>query len=113
MIVWRKPWYLVLPAWIIFATLDGLFLSSAATKFIDGAWFTFVLAIILACVFILWRYGKEQQWAAEDKNRLSLKDLVLRDADGKARLHGRYGGREIYTIKGKCTCLFCYLFSLL
>ncbi|KAL0256341.1 hypothetical protein SLS55_008735 [Diplodia seriata] len=99
-IVWRLPWFLVLPVWAVFLTLDGLFLASAATKFVDGAWFTFVLACILALVFIVWRYGKEQQWRAEDKNRLGLRDLIVRSDDAPPRLADKYGGGEIYRIKG-------------
>ncbi|KAF2083387.1 potassium transporter [Saccharata proteae CBS 121410] len=101
-IVWRMPWYLVLAIWLPFATLDGLFLSSAATKFIDGAWFTFALAVILASFFILWRYGKELQWQAESKGRLGLKQLIIQtgDLDGKIRLTDAFGGGEITKIKG-------------
>jgi KUP system potassium uptake protein len=35
--------------------LDGLYLSSALTKVPDGAWFTLLLAILLASFFSLWR----------------------------------------------------------
>lgn len=101
-IVWRLQWFFVLPVWLVFLVLDGLFLSSAATKFVDGAWFTFVLGIILASVFIVWRYGKEQQWNAEGENRLGLRDLIVKSEDGKpSRLTEKYGGGEIYKIKGE------------
>ncbi|KAK8162023.1 potassium transporter-domain-containing protein [Phyllosticta citrichinensis] len=100
LMVWRFRWFVVLPVWFVFITLDGLFLTSAATKFIDGAWFTFVLAILLCSVFILWRYGKEKQWAAEEKKRIDLRDLIIKDEDGKPRLTDRWGGGEINNIKG-------------
>ncbi|KAK7560588.1 potassium transporter [Phyllosticta citricarpa] len=100
LIVWRFRWFVVLPVYLVFATLDGLFLTSAATKFIDGAWFTFVLAVLLCSVFILWRYGKEKQWVAEEKKRLDLRELIIKDEDGKPRLTDRWGGGEINRIKG-------------
>lgn len=64
LVVWRLNWMLVLAVWLVFATLDGLFLTSALTKLPDGAWFTLLLAVILASTFALWRYGKEKQWQA-------------------------------------------------
>ncbi|KAL0261587.1 hypothetical protein SLS55_003017 [Diplodia seriata] len=101
LIVWRTQWWIVLPMWLMFATLDGLFLSSAATKFIDGAWFTFALALLLASFFILWRYGKEQQWKCEARHHLRPQDLIVRAADGHStRLADRFGGGDIYTVKG-------------
>ncbi|KAL1644164.1 hypothetical protein SLS58_004444 [Diplodia intermedia] len=100
LIVWRTQWWIVLPMWLMFATLDGLFLSSAATKFIDGAWFTFALALLLASFFILWRYGKEQQWKCEARHHLKPQDLTVRDADGRTKLAEKFGGGDIYTVKG-------------
>ncbi|GME48467.1 Potassium transporter [Neofusicoccum parvum] len=98
LVVWRAQWWIVLPIWFIFATLDGLFLSSAATKFIDGAWFTFVLALILASFFILWRYGKEQQWSSEHKHRSG--PLLVKGANGQLKLSDHFGGGEIHNFKG-------------
>lgn len=100
LIVWRVQWWLVLPVWFIFITLDGLFLSSAATKFIDGAWFTFALALILASFFILWRYGKEQQWASESKHRIQPGELMYKTPEGLTRLAEKFGGGDIYHFKG-------------
>lgn len=100
LIVWRTHWWIVLPIWLIFVTLDGLFLSSAATKFVDGAWFTFVLALILASFFILWRYGKEQQWKCEAKHHLRPQDLLIKDGTGKTKLAEKLGGGDIFTVKG-------------
>lgn len=86
--------------WLPFVTLDGLFLSSAATKVPDGAWFTLLLAIILSCVFILWRYGKEKQWSAEGRARPELSAVVVRHENGKPKLSEELGGAELTNIKG-------------
>src|SRR5437762_3650716 len=69
LIVWRLRPLLVFIPWLIIACLDGLYLSSALTKVPDGAWFTLTFATVLASVFILWRFGKEQQWQAEASDR--------------------------------------------
>lgn len=75
-IVWRIPALVVLFFFLIFAALDGAFMSAALRKVPEGAWLTIVLAIILSIVFILWRFGKEQQWAAEAEDRISLSQLL-------------------------------------
>jgi len=100
LIVWRTPSWLVFLIFIPFITLDGLYLSSALTKVPQGAWFTLLLAFILSSIFILWRYGKEQQWAAEAKDRLPPGRIVTKDTTGIERLHTAFGGGELTTIKG-------------
>ncbi|KAI5800827.1 potassium transporter-domain-containing protein [Pyronema domesticum] len=99
-IVWRLNWLLVLAIWLPFATLDGLYLTSALTKLPHGAWFTVLLAVILGSIFVLWRYGKEQQWKSEDIHRCELRHLVVEGADGRRRMAEKYGGAELTTIKG-------------
>lgn len=64
-IVWRFNILTVTAAFFIFACFDGLFLSAALTKVPTGAWFTLVVAAILALVMLLWRFGKHRQWSAE------------------------------------------------
>jgi len=100
LIVWRiKPIYVFFP-WLTIACLDGLYISSALTKVPDGAWFTLTLAGVLATLFILWRYGKEQQWHAEAEDRFPTTHLVTRTMNGDLRLTDAFGGDTISTIKG-------------
>jgi KUP system potassium uptake protein len=88
LIVWLLPWYIVaLPA-VTIATLDGAFLSAAMTKVPLGAWFTLTLAAVLAIFFIIWRFGKEQQWAAEAADRAPLAQFAQADSEGIYRLMG-------------------------
>ncbi|KAF2102937.1 potassium uptake protein [Rhizodiscina lignyota] len=99
-VVWRLHWAVVLPIWLVFVTLDGLYLSSALTKVPDGAWFTLLLAVILAAVFILWRYGKEQQWKSEEKGRMRMTQVVVKNDSGNYRLTDSFGGGDLTHIKG-------------
>ncbi|WWC91458.1 potassium uptake protein [Kwoniella dendrophila CBS 6074] len=65
--VWHfNPLYVV-GIWLLFASLDGAFLSSALTKVPDGAWFTLSLSTILAIILLIWRFGKEKQWSGESQ----------------------------------------------
>ncbi|KAJ9623798.1 hypothetical protein H2204_011090 [Knufia peltigerae] len=98
--VWRFSPFLVFFPWLIIACMDGTFLSSALTKVPDGAWFTITLAIILASVFLLWRFGKEQQWLAEAEDRFPTSHFVQVGLDKQLQLSKRFESDRLSTIKG-------------
>ncbi len=99
MFVWRiSPYWIFFP-WLTIACLDGVYISSALTKVPDGAWFTLTLAGVLATLFILWRFGKEQQWAAEAADRYPTTHFVKKKDDGSVQLADAYGGNTLSAIK--------------
>lgn len=100
MFVWRISPYLVFLPWLIIACLDGTYLSSALTKVPSGAWFTIVLSSLLAMLFLLWRYGKEQQWFAESEDRFPTSHFVTTESDGQMRLSNQYGNTPINSSRG-------------
>lgn len=75
-IIWRTPLLIVIFLFLTFGALEGAFMSSALRKVPDGAWFTLILAFILSGIFILWRWGKEQQWTAEGSERIQTHHLL-------------------------------------
>jgi len=101
-VIWRVHPVIVLVGFLVFGSLDGLYLSSSLAKIPNGAWFTLMLTAILSIVLFIWRYGKEQQWQAEISNRVSLGQLVIVDEEGKLYLSPRAGegGGELTEIKG-------------
>ena len=101
-IVWRTHPAIALAVWLPFVTLDALYSTSALTKVPSGAWFTILLAVILASFFTLWRYGKEKQWSCESSGRLKLPQLFSRDAtdDSRFMLAERLGGGTLAEIDG-------------
>lgn len=108
LIIWRLHFLIVVAGFLIFGTLDGLYLSSALTKVPNGAWFTLCLAVLLSSIFVLWRYGKENQWHAESEDRVPPSHLlteVPKDAekDGDAsilRLSPNMGGAPVSRLRG-------------
>ena len=108
LIVWRLHFLIVVAGFLIFATLDGLYLSSALTKVPNGAWFTLCLAALLSSVFVLWRYGKENQWHAEGEDRVPPSQLLTewpKDAEkdgGTPVLHlsSKMGGAPVSRLRG-------------
>lgn len=105
-IIWKIPLPVVIFVYLTFAALDGAFLSSALTKVPDGAWFTIVLAVILSSFFVLWRYGKEQQWRAEASDRFPLSQMITlddhpsSDKNHSIKLTPEFGGHLITRING-------------
>ncbi|KAF5690007.1 potassium uptake, partial [Fusarium globosum] len=101
-LVWRLPAYVVVPLWLVFASLDAAFLSSVYEKVPEGAWFTLLLAFILSCLFTLWRFGKECQWEAESQDQLSPQALLFPTTatKGPVALASTFGGTPISTVPG-------------
>jgi KUP system potassium uptake protein len=104
-ICWRFHPLIVLAGFVIFASLDGLYLSSALTKIPDGAWVTLMLAVILSGIALLWRYGKELQWKQRSA-RTSLGQLIGTSEDGGSYLK-KNGGR-LTNIKGRVDLNFLF-----
>lgn len=100
LLVWGLSPYVVFIPWLFFASIDGLYLSSALTKVPDGAWLTLTISGILACLFLLWRFGKESQWKAEAEDRIKPSSLVTKDEEGKLHLTERWGGDPLSVIRG-------------
>lgn len=108
LIVWRLHFLIVIAGFLVFGTLDGLYLSSALTKVPNGAWFTLCLAVLLSSIFVLWRYGKENQWHAEGEDRIPPSHLLTElpkgaDKDGDApvlRLSSSMGGAPVSRLRG-------------
>lgn len=100
LIVWRLSPLLVVLPWLFFATVDGLYLSSALLKVPDGAWFTLTVSGILTGIFLLWRFGKESQWRAEASDRFPPTQLLHKDGDGRLQLAERWGGDRLSVIRG-------------
>lgn len=98
--VWRFSPFLVVLPWLTIACLDGAFISSVLTKVPQGAWFTIMLATVLGCVFLVWRYGKEQQWMAEADDRFPTSYLVRPGAENQLYLTQNFDGLPLGTIKG-------------
>lgn len=108
LVVWRLHFSIVLCGFLVFATLDGIYLSSALTKVPDGAWFTLGLAVALSSIFVLWRFGKENQWHAEAEDRVPPSHLLAEqpnesEKDGRGsvlRLAPGLGGAPITRLRG-------------
>lgn len=113
MVVWRIHPIIVAPCFLFFGLIDGLYLSSALTKVPHGAWFTILLAGVLTCIILLWRYGKNNQWKSESFDVVPAHKLVgiASDGSGKAFAKTPEGERELRSLKGAIPFTFFFFFS--
>ena len=98
LLVWRVRPYIVFFPWLIIATMDAAFISSALEKVPSGAWFTLLLATVLASIFLLWRFGKENQWKAEAEDRHALSKILDKNSEGELQLSG--SGEPLSMVRG-------------
>jgi KUP system potassium uptake protein len=101
LVVWQIKWYIVVPLWLTFATLEGLYMTSALNKVPEGAWFTVSLAVVIATVFSTWRFGKERQWRSERKDRLPRLNRLVKTTENAVVLAEEFGGGEVTPMKGQ------------
>lgn len=110
LVIWQIPLPFVILGFLVFGALDGVYLSSALTKVPDGAWFTLILAVLLSSIFVLWRFGKENQWQAEASDRLDASSIIIStsanrspsvdDKSRSLRFTAAFGGAPISGING-------------
>jgi len=101
LIIWKINFVVVIFFFLVFALLDGIYLSSALTKIPTGAWFTLLLAALLSTIFILWRFGKEQQWTAESLDTHDLPSLLIpATSTSPERLAPSFGSRTVSRVNG-------------
>src|SRR5262245_56799589 len=66
---WRRPWWIVVPGAAFLLSVDLLFLGANLTKFLHGAWFPLLVAVVVFTVLTTWRRGRElvthRRWKAE------------------------------------------------
>ena len=72
---------------LLIVTWDGLFLAISLFKVPDGAYITICIAVVLAFIMSVWRFGKTQQWEAEGRQLQTLHEEIAtgkeyREIDG-------------------------------
>ncbi|MGN6513326.1 MAG: potassium transporter Kup [Lysobacteraceae bacterium] len=69
---WSRARVWVLPACLVFATVEVAFLVANGAKFLDGAWFPVALALLVFTVLRTWRRGRELLSAEIRKEGIQL-----------------------------------------
>ncbi|MDB6116290.1 MAG: Kup system potassium uptake protein, partial [Verrucomicrobiaceae bacterium] len=74
--VWNWPLWKALIPCLVFASVEIVYVLGSLTKFMDGAWFTLVVAIAVWVVMKTWIDGREILREAMMKGRLPVTHLI-------------------------------------
>lgn len=74
-IIWRTHFLLVGLYFIVFFTLEVVYVSAVFTKIPEGGWFPFAISIILAFVMYGWYYGRQKKMDYETAHKITLERL--------------------------------------
>jgi len=76
-VVWRWNIAFSILFCLIFAFIDGVYLSSTLFKVPQGAWFTLVCAFLLSLIMFLWHQGKTWEWGYEATRKANIEDIIV------------------------------------
>ncbi|XVF43483.1 hypothetical protein PTKIN_Ptkin02bG0043600 [Pterospermum kingtungense] len=76
-IIWRTPPLLVALYFIIFFTMEGVYVSAVLTKIPEGGWIPFAISFILAFIMFGWYYGRQRKIEYELTHKVDLGRLGM------------------------------------
>ncbi|KAK2770431.1 hypothetical protein FQN53_005542 [Emmonsiellopsis sp. PD_33] len=100
LIIWNLHFIIVIPIFLFFAFIDGLFLSSAFYKVPSGGWFTIAMAATLASTLLTWNYGEECQKEADRDDSSPSRSTVFAGPDGALFIRQGNVDRGVKIIRG-------------
>ncbi|KAH9321086.1 hypothetical protein KI387_015725 [Taxus chinensis] len=88
LIVWNLHILLILPFFIIFTLIEGVYLSSVLNKVPQGGWVPFVISALFMTIMFSWNYGTEKKYKYVMERKLSPQDLTELVANVSCRVPG-------------------------
>ncbi|KAJ4849260.1 putative potassium transporter 17 [Turnera subulata] len=73
--IWRTPPWLVALYFIIFFTVEGVYVSAVLTKVSEGGWIPFAISLILAIIMFGWFYGRQRKMDYELTHKVDMERL--------------------------------------
>ncbi|KAK9359121.1 potassium transporter [Lipomyces starkeyi] len=70
--VYRVSWYLYIPFFLAFGTLDMCFVVAGVRKIPHGAWFPLVVAVVMTCFITFWRWARSLKVDNEYDSRVRV-----------------------------------------
>jgi KUP system potassium uptake protein len=75
-IVWQRSIFIACMFFLIFGSIESLYLSSALFKVRQGGWVPLVLAGITMLIMCVWHYGTTKKYIFDLQNKVSMKWLL-------------------------------------
>ncbi|KAJ4710192.1 Potassium transporter [Melia azedarach] len=70
--IWRTPAPLVALYFLVFFTMEGVYVSAVFTKIPEGGWIPFAISFFLAFIMFGWFYGRQRKIEYELTHRIDL-----------------------------------------
>uniref|UniRef100_A0A7I4FPU7 Potassium transporter n=2 Tax=Physcomitrium patens TaxID=3218 RepID=A0A7I4FPU7_PHYPA len=71
-IIWRKHFLLALLFLIVFASIEGVYISAVLFKTTQGGWVPLVIAAVFGTVMYTWHYGTSKRYEYEMQHKVSV-----------------------------------------
>ncbi|KAK4743034.1 hypothetical protein SAY87_001035 [Trapa incisa] len=87
--IWQMPTALVALYFMVFFTIEGIYVSAVLTKIQEGGWIPFAISFILAFIMFGWFYGRQRKVEYELTNKINIESLgILLSDPGVQRVPG-------------------------
>ncbi|KAH7570796.1 hypothetical protein JRO89_XS05G0191800 [Xanthoceras sorbifolium] len=87
--IWRTPTVLVALYFLVFFTMEGVYVSAVFTKIPEGGWIPFAISFFLAFIMFGWFYGRHRKIEYELTHKIDLGRLrILLSDPGVQRVPG-------------------------
>lgn len=87
--IWRTPLLLVALYFLVFFTMEGVYVSAVFTKIPEGGWIPFAISIFLAFIMFGWFNGRQKKIEYELTHKIDLERLgTLLSDPGVQRVPG-------------------------
>ncbi|KAF8020946.1 hypothetical protein BT93_G1380 [Corymbia citriodora subsp. variegata] len=95
LVIWKTSiWWIVL-FFVVFGSIELLYLSSVLYKFIQGGFLPLVFAAVLMTIMIIWHYVHKQRYMYELRNKVSSE--FIRDLAANPRINRVHGVGLLYS----------------
>uniref|UniRef100_A0A7N1A143 Potassium transporter n=1 Tax=Kalanchoe fedtschenkoi TaxID=63787 RepID=A0A7N1A143_KALFE len=74
-IIWRTPPLLVGLYFLVFFSMEGIYVSAVFTKLAEGGWIPFAISFILAFIMFGWYHGRQKKLQYELTHKIDLDRL--------------------------------------
>ena len=86
--IWRSPLWRAGVGFVVFITVDLLFLASGLTKLLEGAWFPILVGLVIFTLLTTWAKGRQIMRERLDEEILPLPVFIASTVNSVHRVQG-------------------------
>ncbi|GLJ12812.1 hypothetical protein SUGI_0198230 [Cryptomeria japonica] len=75
LVVWNLHISLIIPFFIVYFVIEGIYLSSVLNKVPQGGWAPFVISAFFLIIMFSWNYGRNKKYAYSMEKKLSPEEM--------------------------------------